>query len=101
MVMDKTDTFLQGELRKIQQGLEDVERFEFRSGTDSVGDPAVWVWAVLRVDASEEEVWSWENRQQIRFRIQDELREAGVPGWVYIRFRGTDEEMPSHYLHST
>lgn len=101
MVMDKTDTFLQGELRKIQRGLKDVERFQFLSGPDSVGDPAVWVWAVLRVDASEEEVWSWENRQHIRSRIQDGLREAGVPGWVYIRFRGTDDEAPADYIHST
>ena len=101
MVMDDTDTFLQGELRKIQRDLKEVERFEFRSGPDSGGKPAVWVWAVLHVDASEEETWSWENRQRIRSRIKDGLHGAGVSDWIYIRFRGTDEAMPSHYIHST
>lgn len=95
------NAFLKSELQKIQQGLKEVERFEFLSGPDSGGDPAVWVWAVLHVDASEEETWSWENRQRIRSRIKDGLNGAGVSDWIYIRFRGTDEETPSHYIHST
>lgn len=99
--MDETDTFLQGELRKIQQGLKEVERFEFLSGPDSGGEPAVWVWAVLRVDTPEEETWSWENRQRIRSRIKDGLHGAGVSDWIYTRFRSADEETPSDYIHST
>ncbi len=94
------DSRLKGLLQEIQRDLENVERFEFLSGPDSGGDPAVWVWAVLPSDPPEE-AWSWENRQRIRFRVHDELREAGVSDWVYVYFRGADEEAPADFVHST
>ena len=94
------DSRLKGLLQEIQRDLGNVERFEFLSGPDSEGEPAIWVWAVLSSDAPEE-AWSPENWHRIQFRLHDELREAGVSDWVYLRFRGADEEAAADFVHST
>lgn len=91
---------LKGLLQEIQRDLENVERFEFLSGPDSEGEPAVWVWAIFPSSAPEE-AWSWKNWQRIQFRVQEDLREAGVSDWVYVRFRGADEEAQPDFIHST
>ena len=91
---------LKGLLQEIQRDPENVERFEFLSGPDSEGEPAVWVWAILPPDAPEE-AWSWKNWQRIQFRVHEDLREAGVSDWVYVRFRGADEEAQPGFIHST
>ena len=77
-------------LNEIQRNLVDVERLDFQSGPDSEGEPANWIWVVLRADAPKE-AWSWDNRQLIRSKVIDEVQKANVPGWVYVRFRDEDE----------
>lgn len=87
-------------LRNLQRGLSDVERFEFQSGLDSDGQPATWIWVVLKADAPEQ-AWSWENRKRIRDLVTAELEKAEVTDWTYVRFRRSDEEAPSASVSST
>lgn len=81
-------------MSKVQRGLDDVQRIDFETDVDSTGEPAVWVWIVLREDAPET-AWSWDNRERIRRHVVDRLRESGVSDWVYIRFRSADEDTPA------
>jgi hypothetical protein len=87
-------------LQGIQRTLQGVERLEYKSGTDSEGEPANWIWVVLRADAPES-VRSWENRQKIRSRVIDLLGDAGVTDWVYVRFRSADEKSLLDSISST
>ncbi|NIR60038.1 MAG: hypothetical protein GWO02_11200, partial [Gammaproteobacteria bacterium] len=38
-------------IREVQRGLDDVERLDFETDVDSTGQPALWVWVVLRQGA--------------------------------------------------
>ena len=87
-------------LRKIWSELKNVEKLEFQSGLDSEGEPAAWVWVVFKARAPET-AWSWNNREQIRSRVIEGLREAGVTDWVYVRFRNAGEETASTSARST
>ena len=87
-------------LRRIQRKLKDVEKLEFQSELDSAGEPATWIWVVFRADAPER-ARAWENRQKIRSILSDELKDAGVTDWSYVRFRSADEETPSTSVSST
>jgi hypothetical protein len=68
-------------------------RDEWKTGPDSDGEPAIWLAAVLKVDAPESE-WAWENRERIRARVRDAAAESGVSEWVFVRFRKEMEETP-------
>lgn len=81
-------------IREVQRGLDDVERLDFETDVDSTGQPALWVWVVLRQGAPET-AWSWDNRERIRTRVIETLKDKGVSDWVYVRFRRADEDTPS------
>jgi hypothetical protein len=66
-------------------------RDEWKRGRDADGDPALWLWAVLRIDAPES-AWSWDNREQIRSEVRVLADESGLTEWVYVRFRNEKEE---------
>lgn len=72
-------------------------------GTDSVGDPAVWVWAVLPDDRTD-----LDTRLGIRDRVLDFIRERSeIPVQVYVSFMTVAEtggqvhpEVPAHRRES-
>lgn len=69
---------------------ESVEHLDLEAGADADGEPALWVWIVLRDDAPES-AWSWENRQALRDKVSEGLRALGVSDWIYMRFRDASE----------
>jgi hypothetical protein len=56
-----------------------------------VGDPAIWIWVILRDDiAGTAEILK--HSQPVRTTIVQALREAGIDRWPYLRFRGQSEQ---------
>jgi hypothetical protein len=68
-----------------------IARWDIDTGTDSLGEDAVWVWAIVD-DARLEAL-----PQPVRIRMRDKIRSAinNMPSctdlMVYIRFRATSE----------
>lgn len=69
---------------------DEVLRLDVETGPDADGEPAVWVWVVIKADAGEE-AWTWENRERIRAQVRQGLENAGVSEWVYVRFQDAAE----------
>lgn len=63
-----------------------VNRFEVQEGFDSTGDPALYIWVLLRDDTPPDEQTS-DKVRPIKERIVRALREAGESRWPYVRFR--------------
>jgi hypothetical protein len=76
---------------QVRQCLGDRWRDEWQRGRDADGDPAVWLWAVLKADAPEAE-WARENRERILAKVRDTASEGGMSDWVFVRFRKEREE---------
>ncbi len=82
---------LEATITHIESQLSDeVSRLEYRAGPDSEGEPALWIWVVLKSTADESD-WSWENRHRLREQVVEALSAADVPFWPYVRFKGSDE----------
>lgn len=69
----------------------EVNDLVFESGFDAGGEPAIWVWVIFE-DTALETKWTFDNRSQIRDSIVQELRDAGIPDWTYVRFRTASEQ---------
>ncbi len=75
----------------VHQRLGDRWRDEWKKGHDADGDPAVWLWAVLKADAPDSE-WARDNRERIEAEVRRVAAQSGVPDWVFVRFRKEREE---------
>jgi hypothetical protein len=76
---------------QVRQFLGDRWRDEWQRGRDADGDPAVWLWAVLKADAPDAE-WAQENRAHLLAKVRDAASQSGMPDWVFVRFRKEREE---------
>jgi hypothetical protein len=76
---------------QVHKCLGDRWRDEWQKGRDADGDPAVWLWAVLKEDAPDSE-WARENRERIQSKVREEASQSGVSDWVFVRFRKEKEE---------
>ncbi len=70
---------------------DEVARLDVETGPNSLGEYAVWVWIVIRANVPEE-AWSWENRERLRDAVRQMVKELEITDWIYIRFRGEDED---------
>jgi len=68
-----------------------VSRVVTRVGRDSTGDPAVWIWIILK-DTSLAESWVRSNREQLRRWAEKAVRATGIEHWAYITFRTETEQ---------
>lgn len=87
-VLDTTDTVVQT-LREQFAGV--VVRLYYDVDLDSDGESAIWLWVVFYDDQIEAQ-WPFENRMAIRQNIRDAFQAAGIPHWIYIRFRSDSED---------
>ncbi len=69
----------------------EVARLDVETGHDSEGEHAAWVWIVMRAEAPEE-AWAWENRERMRDKVRQMVKDLDLFEWVYVRFRGEDED---------
>jgi hypothetical protein len=76
---------------RVHQRLGDRWRDEWEKGRDAHGEPALWLWLVLKSSAPESE-WERENRNRILAELRNAAVEIGVPDWVFIRFRKEKED---------
>ena len=76
---------------QVHKRLGDHWRDEWKSGHDADGDPAVWLWAVLKEDAPDTE-WARENRGRIEAEVREIATQKGLSNWVFVRFRKENEE---------
>ncbi len=76
---------------QVHQRLGDRWRDEWKKGHDADGDPAVWLWAVLKTDAPDSE-WARDNRERIQAEVRKAVAESGISDWVFVRFRNDKEE---------
>jgi hypothetical protein len=76
---------------QVHQSLGDRWRDEWKKGQDADGDPAMWLWAVLKADAPDSE-WAWDNRERIQADVRKAATESGISDWVFVRFRNDKEE---------
>jgi len=68
-----------------------VARFHYELDLDSDDEPAIWLWVVF-YDEQLEAQWPFENRMAMRQSIRDAFQAAGIPHWLYIRFRSDSED---------
>jgi hypothetical protein len=68
-------------------GLKD---FGTAVGTDSVGQPAIYVWAILSSPTSKKAT-ALENYERIRRKVEDAIERAGLEGYEWIYINLTDE----------
>ena len=66
-----------------------VKKWEIDTGTDSTGENAVWIWAIIE-DASLAQL-SQNARARLRDRIRDAVRQVSPMLRAYIRFRAASE----------
>jgi hypothetical protein len=68
-----------------------VSKWVIDTGTDSTGEDAVWVWAI--VDDETLSSLSQDDRARLRDRVREAVQraEVGRESTVYVRFRGTSE----------
>lgn len=76
---------------EVHQSLGDLWRDEWMKGHDADGDPAVWLWAVLKADAPDSE-WARDNRVRIEAEVRKSVVDSGFSNWVFVRFRNDKEE---------
>ncbi len=76
---------------QVHQRLGENWRDEWKRGQDADGEPAIWLWAVLRAGAPDTE-WAGENRERILTEVREVAAESGIPDWVYVRFRKEKDE---------
>lgn len=70
----------------VHRHLGDRWRDEWEKGQDADGDPAVWLWAILKADAPASE-WNRDNRERIQTEVRKLVSESGIRDWVFVRFR--------------
>ncbi|MBI5853574.1 MAG: hypothetical protein HZB39_21405 [Planctomycetes bacterium] len=68
-----------------------MSRVLTKIGTDSTGDPAVWIWIILK-DASLPRAWSFESREKLRQWAKQTVRSAGIEDLTYVSFRTESEQ---------
>jgi hypothetical protein len=87
MVAHPTPTDLESALSKRRS--RHVSRVVTKIGTDSTGDPAIWIWIILKDTALAE---AWPRREDLRLWAEKAVRAAGIEHWVYIAFRTETEQ---------
>ncbi len=85
--MDIAPSTLEAALRDLPELPTPVSWWHVETGIDSTGDPAVWVWAMLKDDEVE-----FVKRSRLRSMIRDVIDEmTDSMMLVYVRFRGASE----------
>lgn len=89
--MEITPEFIEQELKKLKK-TERVVRWIVETGSDWVGDPAVWVWPVLDIDNIDSA-----RQRGLREQVQEAVRkvtrrETGASWQPYVRFRSVSDE---------
>jgi hypothetical protein len=82
------------EVRRILMSLtfpREVLTWDIEFGTDSTGDPALWLWIILE-DGAANDVEFAALTAGIRDQIRRALRDAHIESWPYVRFRTASEE---------
>lgn len=67
-----------------------VADFRFETGEDSTGDPALWVWVLMRDEVAD--AVSDDEVSAVRQRLFDAARRVNPERWPYIRFRTVAEQ---------
>lgn len=68
-----------------------IWELRFETDEDSSGEPAVWIWVILKDDAVRKDVFQT-NVTVIRKLLADTVTELGFKQWPYVHFR-TDSEL--------
>lgn len=67
-----------------------LKEFGTAVGTDSVGQPAIYVWAILTSPTSKKAT-ALENYERIRCKVEKAIADAGIEGYEWIYVNLTDE----------
>jgi len=70
----------------------DLAELRFRSGLDHSGDPALWIWAFLTKEASENDEEFLKVAQKLRELLDPIARHVAPDRWPYLSFRSIVEE---------
>ncbi len=62
-----------------------LKEFGTAVGTDSVGQPAIYVWAILK-SPTPKPATTLENYERIRHKVEDAIDRGGLEGyeWIYV-----------------
>jgi hypothetical protein len=67
-----------------------VTDFAIKAGLDSSGDPALWVWVIVKDEAADSHFS--EKAATIREQVVAVLEDARISRWPYVRFRTESEQ---------
>ena len=69
---------------------DDVIDFAIKPGPDWEGDPAVYVWVIIKDEAADSSFR--EKAAAIREQVRNVLEDADIGRWPYVRFRTESEQ---------
>ncbi len=80
---------IEGQIRHCRPaGLAELR---FRTGPDSAGDPAIWIWAILEDEAAGDEAFP-RLATDVRELLEQVSRRVAPDRWPYVRFSTVSEE---------
>ncbi|MFO0958438.1 MAG: hypothetical protein U0800_13575 [Isosphaeraceae bacterium] len=68
-----------------------VITYDFEIGSDSTGDPALWIYLIVE-DSMAEDANAMEQFRRLDQELHDAIRDAGIARWPYINFRTATEQ---------
>jgi hypothetical protein len=87
----------QGEVKQVEEALENIRfpdfvlGFDYELGADSMGDPAVWIWVLVKDEAANRADLTASSTEMER-RIREALNAAGSTRWPFVRLRTASEQ---------
>ena len=67
-----------------------VESWDSEFGADSTGDPAIWIWVVVKDETAKQADFA-ELSSEVERSIREAIASSGISRWPYIRFRAISE----------
>jgi len=64
----------------------------FNTGLDHSGDPAIWIWAILSDESTDDDSKFFQTTEQVRNLLDAAARELAPERWPYVRFRTVSEQ---------
>jgi hypothetical protein len=68
-----------------------VAELRFETGPDSTGDPALWIWVILKDEATATDDLLLAHARTIREAIERIVFDLHIERWPYVRFRSESE----------
>ncbi len=84
--------------RRIEEELKcewpmELEEIRFRTGLDHTGDPGLWLWAIVKDEAAQDDEMFLQNARKLRPLLKAVAQRTCPDRWPYLSFRSLAEQL--------